>query len=324
MGGVRRENIFYNQELKDKYLDDVEPNKRAALKRIFLASYEQEKNLGKDLYAFNESELLQLYSFINTTSVNVLYNLHRLVCTYMDLVDPENKQSHTDATQRINKTRLKNYCNKVAQRIRILSKEEVYDIIEQPEFQNNMDKFIVLCLFEGIKGTNYCELLELKSEDLNMKDGKCYADLCTGRTVEISEKLYFIAKLAADTDTYSFIRGEVMIDMPLENTGYIFRRTLNTNGDQHSKGKTLQVRMIRIFKHMGYENQISMKSIFDSGLVDYLGKVAKENGITVKECLDDLVLWEKVYLRYGYIIRNPKHKNFELYRIKYEIEQYVM
>ena len=323
MGGRYQEEIFYNQERKDKYLEDNPVNQRSALKRIFLASYEQEKQLGKDLCDFNREELLKLYSYINASSVSVLYNLHCLIKRYMNDVDPKNKQKHYDETEGINKEFLLRYCNKVARKFRILTREEVIDLIENPVFMNTMDQFVLLALFEGIKGHTCCEILNLRQQDIKMENGICKAQLCTGRSVEISSKLYNIAMNTIETDTYVAIRKGYIIEYPLEKTDFIFRRAESKSVDGEVKNKSVQTRLRRLLASIGLDKQVSVKSIFDSGMIDYAKSLAKENGISLSECIDNNELWEKIYTRYGYTYRKGEKMMQDLYAIRYEIQQYI-
>lgn len=324
MGGRYQEEIFYNQKRKDKYLEDNPVNQRSALKRIFLASYDQEKLLKKDLCDFNRNELLKLYSFMNVSSVNVLYNLHQLTKRYMNDVDPQNKQKHYEETEGITREFLLRYCNKVAHKYRILTREEVIDIIENPVFMNTMDQFVLLALFEGIRGAACCEILNLKSQDVKMENGKCIANLCTGRSVEISSKLYNIIMNTIEADTYIVSRKGNIMELELEKTDYIFRKVLVNNVNGEVKSKSVQTRLRKLLTSIGLNKQVSIKSIFDSGLIAYTKQLAEENNISLTECLNDSRLWEKVLIRYGYKKENESNiPQLVLFRIKYEIQQYI-
>lgn len=324
MGGRYQEEIFYNQERKDKYLEDNPINQRSALKRIFLASYEQEKHLGKDLCDFNREELLKLYSYINASSVSVLYNLHCLIKRYMNDVDPKNIQKHYDETEGITREFLLRYCNKVARKYRILTRQEVIDIIENPVFMNTMDQFVFLALFEGIKGHTCCEILNLRPQDVKIENGIYTAHLCTGRTVDISGKLYNLIMNTIESDTYVTIRKGTQMEYPLEKTGFIFRRAESIPVDGEVKNKSVQTRMRRLLASIGLDKQVSVKSIYDSGMIDYAKRIAEENKISLTECINNLDLLEKICIRYGYNYNNgDKIPQNVLYRIKYEIQQYI-
>ena len=324
MGGKFRENIFFNQERKDKYLNDIPTNQKSALKRIFLASYEQETKLKKDLCDFDREELLKLYSYINATSVN----LHCLIKKYMDDVDPANKQKHAEITEGISRGFLLQYCNKVARKYRILSRQEVLDLMTDPVFMNAMDQFVILALFEGIRGVEGCELLNLKRQDVKMENGICIVNLCTGRTVEISERLYNIIMNAIEEDSYMVIRNGFPVVYKLENTDNVIRRSITPQMAGELKYKSIQVRIRKLLASIDLDKQISIKSIFDSGLVNYVKQLAKENNMAASELLNNMELWEKAYTRYGYKARINDHIGREvtindLYQIKLEIQQYV-
>ena len=323
MGGRYQEEVFYNQEQKMQYLEDNAQNQRAALKRIFLASRLQEEQLGKDLCNFNREELLKLYSYINASSVSVLYNLHRLVVRYMDDVDPINKQKHYDETEGFSQEFLLRYCNRVALKKRILTRKQILEIISLPAFVNDMDRFIVLCIFEGIYGTGYCEILNLQAKDLKRNGNVYTADLCTGRTVEISDHLYFLGLNVAEDDKYMVKLLGRYTPVGLEKTNKIVRFWDRKGYEGDSKNRTVQTRLSRIFKNCGMEKQLSVKSIYNSGMIDYAQKVADKNNITLRECIEDINMFEKVYLRYGYALNKEEISRTSLHHIKHEVLQYL-
>ena len=87
------------------------------------------------------------------------------------------------------------YCSKFIYKASIVryTREQLLSYMNL--FDDQRYAVFLLCLFEGIKGEGYSEILNLKMEDLTNKDGVCFANLTNSkgytRTIEISEDLYW-------------------------------------------------------------------------------------------------------------------------------------
>ena len=99
---------FYNPEQKEKYIHSMPKNTFYILKRIFIASKEEEERLGKDLAFFNKEQLMNLYSYMNVNSINSLVNIHSKVKNYMMLYNRDLDPSIYQTTRK----ELTRHCNK--------------------------------------------------------------------------------------------------------------------------------------------------------------------------------------------------------------------
>ena len=80
-----------------------------------------------------------------------------------------------------------------------VDKKTLYSWVDQ--LLNPSDAFIMLALFEGIKGKDFCEIVKLKMSDFNENE----VTLCTGRKVIVSNKLLALAEESNSTDYYIFV-----------------------------------------------------------------------------------------------------------------------
>lgn len=143
----------------------------------------------------------------------------------------------------------------------IFSKNEMVNM--QNELVNNIDKALLLALFEGIKGEDFSELINMKAEDLKEFGGKFYATLQGSkgsRIITISQELYNLLLLADKQSEYINTNGNIS---ELPYSSFIFKNKYNS--------KPLDgfyvTRKIILFREMFGIRYLKARDFASSGLV---------------------------------------------------------
>ena len=294
---------MYNETIKTRYIQEKERTTNMTdgyLKRQFNKSESFEDRLGKDISNFTVYEIEDFYKTLNIRSVESLTVLHSHLSLYTQWCLQQNLvfdcQNHF---AEIVSSSLVDYINTVAFKKSIVTKETLYKWID--DLVNPSDAFIMLALFEGIEGENYCELFSLKMSDFNGNKVK----LCTGRELTVSSKLVALAEESNEEREYCSLSKERKF--PFLNEDLIVKNYPNCKSDgAYQKGKRIYHRVKRNFKEIGVDQYMKPKSLLDSGKIDYINTRSKELGITAKEFIYTPEYAEEVRYRFGYDLQQFK------------------
>lgn len=278
----------YNQEGKEWFLSEIDINQYPERwwERVFEKSRLLESKYEKDLYGFTATQIQEFYKLLNL-SLESLIVLNTNLTKYGNWALANNLsidgQNHFTEFN----TELLNRCvSKAALQQSVLSLENFRDIIRQ--FDNYQDKFIYFCLFEGIKGKEFTDVINLKLEDIDQRNKT--AKLFSGRTIEVSQDFIDIS-IEADKETEYYTSYRPMKLIP---SLYIFKSKENTTKDQRSRN------VQRTFSRMVESKRINANAVFQSGLIHYLNKRAKERGCHVKDIIYDLDVCGDILNKYNF------------------------
>lgn len=265
----------YNAEEKEWFLSEIgiERYPERWWERLFEKSRLLEDKYQKDLYGFTAVQIQELYKLLNLNLESLIVLNTNLIkygnwaLTNNLLIDGQNHFTEFN-------TELLNRCvSKAALQQSVVSLDEFRLLIR--DFDNYQDKFIYYCLFEGIKGKQFSDVINLKLEDIDQRQKT--VKLFSGRTIEVSQDFIDISIEANKETLYYSFRPLKLI--PSE---YIYKSKENVTKDQ--RGRNIQ----RTFVRMVESKRINANAIFQSGLIHYLNKRAKERGVHVKDMIYDL------------------------------------
>ena len=293
---------LYNETIKYKCIESSSQSYKYIFLRLFRASATMEEKLQRDLYTFSVLEVLQLYDYIGVNTLNILTSINSALRSYLKFVLSNNingpkERVYISEIYNIDQNVLKNHINNVAQDMYILTKEQVVQIAK--ECYNASDSFLVLALFEGIRGNGQEELRNICKKDFFVKDDKYYVSLCTGRTIEISFMLYNWGMQACDDYVYVTPYGKngAFREMKLEENSDCVIKPRKTSKTKDAL-RIIDYRFRKLTKEQDIDYYVSMQSIYDSGRVDYLKKRAEEKGITVMDCFGNKEIMIEMYKYY--------------------------
>lgn len=296
---------MYNEDIKKRYMQEKESTTSTPagyLTRLFKKSEVFETQLNKDICCFTAYEILDFYKTINISTMEslVVLNNHLLLytqwCLQHNLV-PDCQNHYTE----INNDAIKKCINIVSFDKSIITRETLYTWIGK--ISNPSDAFIMICLFEGIKGNDFCEIAKLRMSDFSGNKVK----LCTEREITVSDKLIELAELTDNTMEYYPVNSERGRVYQLEDEGYILKKYHNSQEEptSYQRGRRIYQKLLRNFVHLKVSEFMKPNSLTESGKIDYINRRAQEEGMSAKEFLySDFV--DEVCDKYEYDMKRLK------------------
>ena len=294
---------FYNSELKIQYIE--EKSKEVIISNNYLEcqfnkTCKFEEELNKDLSNFTVYEIVEYYKMLNISSFDTLFvmnsqfSMYTQWCLQKSLVK-DNQNHFLEMTLE----HLKDCLNKALVNMKIVSRDTILNWVDQ--LPNPKDQFVLLGLFEGLKGKDFCELSKLRPEDIKGN----IATLCTEREIELSDRLLKIISDCVVEDKYYSISGNGTKVMPLVDKGFIIKDYPNARGDvsDFQLGRKIYNSITRILNYFDVLNFMTANSIAESGKLQMIKEKAKELNMTCKD-----------YIYSNYIIEVEKKFNSKIVR----------
>ena len=296
-------NKVYNQDSKEMFLESIELDKYPPRwwERLFEKTVDLEEKYGKDLFGFTTPEIIVLYKYLDAYSLESLmvYNLNLIKYGDWALMNNLSVDGQNHFAEITNES-LANCVNEIAVKKSIVDEERLEEILRQ--IDNAMDKYVFYALWEGIKGKEYCEILELKLSDINVNTKEVV--LCTGRTIKVSERFISICQEAdKQTDYVSYSDNKEMV-RHLIPSDTIFKEKFNSRGID--KPRSLYNTLLRCIKNLGLSNYLSINSIYQSGLIHHFNLVAEKNDMSVEDMLNNPQVRKEVVSKYNFNVDAKK------------------
>lgn len=302
---------FYNPELKMQYIKEKSNEviiSNNYLECQFNKTCKFEEELNKDLSNFTVYEIVEYYKMLNISSFDTLFvmnsqfSMYTQWCLQKSLVK-DNQNHFLEMTLE----HLKDCLNKALVNMKIVSRDTILNWVDQ--LPNPKDQFVLLGLFEGLKGKDFCELSKLRPEDIKGN----IATLCTEREIELSDRLLKIISDCVVEDKYYSISGNGTKVMPLVDKGFIIKDYPNARGDvsDFQLGRKIYNSITRILNYFDVLNFMTANSIAESGKLHMIKERAKELSLSCKD-----------YIYSNYIEEVEKKFNSKIVRsifwLKYE------
>lgn len=274
---------MYNAEIKKRYIEEKERTTslpEGFLERLFLKTKEFEERLNKDISSFTVYEIVDFYKTINISTLESLININSNLSLYVQWSLVENLvpdcQNHF---VELNNEDLIKCINLVGLGKAVVGKEKLYYWLGQMD--NPSDAFVMLCLFEGIKGKAFCEIANLRMSDFSGNKVR----LCTGREITVSDRLVELAK--ETNETYTYYSAANSKEYQLEDEGFIIKMYKNCKSDvsEFQRGRRIYKKLFRSFTSKDVKEFMKPNSLTISGMIDFINSRSQELGITGEEYL---------------------------------------
>ena len=313
---------MYNEQQKLDYLKTVEnPMSKQFLTLRFEEVAPLEQNLGKDLSRFTVPEALDYYKYVHTRSIDVLNNVASQFGLYTDWCKEHGYIQSAENPYRISTGDLIVSCIDYSQyKGSILSREEILRYIR--ETPNPADKFVMLALYEGLKGKNFREIALARLSQIDEEEKTITT--VDDRVIPISDELIFIAHDAANT--YERIRLNSFNDavIPLRDRMYsdeIVKVQIAKNivsGDEYREGRRIYNRMLKLMTFMGMPSTITLNSLNESGRIAMINRSLEPTGYTFKDFMGfgatdkrkKLISWDVFPKPNSYVTYYEKYKEY--------------
>lgn len=308
---------MYNEEYKKSFLEtlNLSDSSLKTYYSIFNKTEPFERKHETDLYDMDNSMLDLLFRqakrqtkrsaiiFINTIKNYITWaidNGHSASPTHpiVDVINDEYVSTYVWNAG-------KNYYN----REELLKKIELLD--------NNRDMAIVLLLFEGIVGSSFSEIRNLRIDDITTKDDKFFLNVLsdeinlTSRQIEITKELHDLLIKTYNTSEIKSPSGKMA---RLVDGEYIFRKNrLGKDNDVRITPSMISTIIMQRIKDSFSDSNITATTIEISGMMWYANEWMNENG----DRIFDLNIVEKLVKKYNLSTISLNNKEYpQLQRIR--------
>lgn len=296
---------MYNENIKNRYIENKESEvivPKGYLQNCFKKSEPFEEELGKDISNFTAYEINNFFKTLNISSYESLlvlcnsFQQYTQWCLQQNLV--KDSQNHF---LEFDKDDLIACLNKIAMQNKIIPKETIYRWCN--ELVNYGDSFAIIALFEGLKGKNYCEIVNAKIEDLNTK--KKTFKTCTGRIIPVSDKFIELAINSDKELNYLAITGMEQRQTKLIDNGLIIKDYPNVKDgvSEFIKGRRLYNRALRMFDFLGVADWCSFNAIYGSGLVSFIQEEMTKYNVDIETFLASKEMRKETENKYGITVQ---------------------
>lgn len=281
---------YYNPHIKEMWLSEVDLDKypNGFWDVLFKKYAPIEEEFGKDLSNFTKTEITSAYKRQNYKSFETLMviniNLKNYTKWAMQHAIVEDGMNHYDD---FTHEQLLSCVNQRQLKGSILTRDELLNGIR--ELNNAVDAFMLLALFEGIRGKRCEELINLTIDDFDF-DSKTVS-LCSGRTIPVSNELLHWASLTDQELIYTGFNGKTY---KLVGTKLIKKTsTFNETKSAENSDRRIYTAVMRSLDVMGYGGMVSQNSLVTSGMIDMINRLAIEYDTSAECVLYTKSLWEQ-------------------------------
>lgn len=207
---------MYNEKRKIEYSNYCRSNGDTRDERFFINVFnyceEFENRFGKDLSDFTKEEIAEMYSDTKRfRTLNILIVKHSQYSRYADWTNPNNEFHFYDRDDLVKFITIEDRNSRIVTREEFM--EVVYSMI------NSMDQLLLMSIFEGIKGKDFQDLLNLKTQDVNLKGGFAIISTRERGIVSLSNELVEIIKKCLDEKVFTNASG---VEYAYDKKDYVY------------------------------------------------------------------------------------------------------
>ncbi|MFJ7731155.1 hypothetical protein ACIQXF_04600 [Lysinibacillus sp. NPDC097231] len=313
-----KENVF-NKDIKEWYLKslDVQENSLTTYLSLFNKATLLEHQKNKDIFDMNKVELEELFYSLKSPSPQSISASINFIARYIDWAIMNGYTNNR--AQRLPSSIDMEYCSKFVYKASIVRYTREQLLTYMHLFDDQRHAVFLLCLFEGIKGEGYSEILNLKMEDLKNDNGIFHAKLTNSkgytRTIEISEDLYWRLERLDKVSSTSVQpkQGQKYFS----DSTYIFKKA-NTKSADIQLRASFGNRALDLAKSIFDNSNLIASTMQVSGMMWYIWELLKhkEEKVLDKEILD------KVASKYdtGYVNKDSKYVSYSILQHKLDFD----
>jgi len=324
-------NKLFNPDVKLEYLENQTVNESTKRTMIFefINSAKIEKQLSKDVYAFNDLEIDELLNSLRSSNVISLRKTLSILNSYVKWCIEngkrgkyENNINNIDAFVKT-EGNLNKYVSNKQLSSKILAKDELSDLIHI--LVNPVDQAIIQCMYEFIGGEKLHELRSLKYENINFnKKTIILTDIDgTARKQNISNKLINILNDVKEAKMYIYNNGIMddrgnVSEREFALSNYLIRPNKTKGNDyQIISYNSILGRLRKIRQFTGYYH-ITSNSLKETRIIHEISDVVKERNLFEPDNLVYEEVRSRILKEYG-----VKISPMQEYTIKQKYNQII-
>lgn len=274
---------FYNHGTKLEYLETLKnPEVRELIESLFAKSKNTEEFYGKDLYDFNLEQIGKVIENVNPATYNSVINTKSRINVYITwAIENGRRSSNINPLHGTDSEWAESFL--VNQEERYFNDTDLHDLLDVLE--NDQDKALIQCIFEGISGQGMSELISMNYNNIDFENNLVKVTNSRDnkeRTVKVSDKCIEYIKKAYHQTVY--IDVETGNEKELINyQGSIFKKTQwrNTQDEQINRAN-LAKRLYQIKEAYKFQS-LTVNTISESGRIKMAADIYKEKGELTKD-----------------------------------------
>ena len=318
-----------NKRIKEEFIEEYVSNKqgdevikeftRNRLNNLFFNKVNvSEEMYQKDASTFTKSEIMQMLMRIQSVSVSTLRGYKTFLTQYTYwATDKGINSTGINMYEEITTDDLASCVPRQVSANRIISEERLDEMLH--EMMNPSDQYVILGLYEGIRGENFCELLNLHEEDINVHDKTFYLR-DTGRTIHVSARLINYALAAINTYDYDgcAVEGGKIVHANLDRSDDtpIKGRVSSLGNDETKRVLRVTRRVRKLKKYFDNATEISVPRLYVAGFVNKTKAIMQEKNVS----FDDV--WTFAEMEALYEQYSVDYKNIPYTQIKTRYREY--
>lgn len=290
---------MYNQDFKNRFLENYSASTQIYYKYILQKSYETESMLNKDIYEMDNNELDSLLKSYCNGSVQAVASVLSVLKIYLDFANKEGYiETKVNYLQGIGGYEdLLKYVDVNIQGKKYVTRAELEEIAGS--CVNAQDALCLILPFEGVKGEDAEEIINLKESDVGFISNELTLTKNNGETrkIIVSDLAIDYIRRALDEEFYYKNNGEDSPDLKsnhyvITKTDYVLRVAAR-QCEGAIKATNITARLNRIKQYWG--NQYwTVTGMWYSGMLDMAKQIKEEKGELDKED------WIVINERFGY------------------------
>lgn len=262
---------MYNEYIKNRFFEesDVSDRDKNILKTLFLKTESYEEIKGKDFYDFTKPEIIDFYKNQNYSSIEYLMNLNVKLKKYINWCLSENlvKDCQNHAME-INTEILFKCINVIKNNISVISRNKLLSMLAI--MTNAREKFSIICLFEGIKGKDYSDIIKIKITDfdgLNLN--------INGKIIQVSQELKDYAIEAENEEYYYAVNSNGK--KKFKPSPYVIKDHVSSykTNTETRRSRNLYVSIVRELSNIGLD-YLKPNDFFISGMLNNIKQLMND------------------------------------------------
>lgn len=297
-----------NENLKKEFIkvsNEINPVADKTISVVFRNVETMEDELGRDVSEFTSDEIMNFYRSLSTPSVNRLLVINSVLNRYTRFVlSNQSTGDNQNHFKEINSSALMTCINTGIAKSRIITREDLLKEIQYIE--NPSEQFIVLGIFEGMRGKNYDRMIDLNIDHISNNRFEFMDSNGDMVSLEFSPKLVDYALQSIDeyrsfsyTSDYTIEEGmgfrpdDDRVVKDLKNVRSLDR-------DVNKFARRIYGKLVRLQKFYG-TNVFEAQALKESGRIHYINEKTKNLHVSKEEAAIMFNHDEEGVLRFGRI-----------------------
>jgi integrase len=267
---------LYNTDLKERFIKQYDEKTQYLYRYVLKKAKGTEEFLSEDVYQMDSLTLDKLIKSYNNASVNSVYLIVSVLRKYIDFCI-ENGYTQINWLVGVSGIEtMKKYVSQERNKYKYITKQQLYEIQDLSE--NAQDIITPTLLFEGLKGYEYSEIINLTINDVNFETGVIHlnCDRTGKRDIKVTDRTLGLIKEAHNQKVYvkrNFDNSNIKVgELKIPESNLIIK--IAARHGKMSKS-SLITRIQKVKSEFGYPF-LNITNFWVSGMINYGKELLEE------------------------------------------------